>query len=335
MKILVYDSDFASSGNIYPIKSALEQLGHTVDMFDWRMYQYSYMSSSLINRLCDRLLFFDVVKKINIDLIERLETNKYDLLLVLRGEHITSNTIEFACSRVTHVVNWNTDDLFNSLNSSKNIIQAFDKYHIHFTPRMHLKDEYIRKGAQEVKRVDWYYRPELSLNDYPEKVKHDCDIRFIGSMSDRRFSILSALSNFNCEIYGWGWKRKMFFSNFPKWKISTSIGYREMSNHFLNTRININLMTIENRDQINLRAYEIPAAGGFQLCERTEDILGVFQEDKEIVCFDSNEELISKCEYYLSNETARQNIARAGYERVLSGKHRLIDSVEQLISQLS
>jgi spore maturation protein CgeB len=334
MKVLVYDSDFASSGNIYPIKSALEELGHEAVMFDWRKYQYTYSDSSISNRFLDRFFINNVVRKINEDLIKEISSTKFDTFLVLRGEHITAETIEFALRNVTHVVNWNTDDLFNPLNSSNNVIKAFSKYHIHFTPRMHLRDEYIKRGARNVKRVDWYYRPELAINNFPEIIGLDCDIRFIGSMSKRRLSFLSALKNFNCEIYGWGWKKKMYLLNFPHWNIFHPIGYKEMTRHFLNTRININLMTIENRDLLNLRAFEIPAAGGFQICERTVDVLQIFKEDKEIVCFDSPEELASKCEFYLRNESIRESIARAGYERVISGKHKLIDSVEQLILQI-
>jgi hypothetical protein len=38
--------------------------------------------------------------------------------------------------------------------------------------------------------------------------------------------------------------------------------------------------------------------------------------------------------FYLRNDSVRQKIVQAGYERVMSGKHKLTDSVEQLISQL-
>ena len=51
----------------------------------------------------------------------------------------------------------------------------------------------VSVGARNVKRVDWYYRPELAINNFPESISFDCDIRFIGSMSKRRFSFLSAL----------------------------------------------------------------------------------------------------------------------------------------------
>jgi len=178
MKVLVYDSDFASSGNIYPIKLALEELGHEAVMFDWRKYQYTYSESSIFNRFLDRVLINNVVRKINEDLRKKIASTNFDILLVLRGEHITADTIEFAIQNVTNVVNWNTDDLFNPLNSSNNVLEAFSKYHIHFTPRTQLKNEYIEKGARNVKRVDWYYRPELAINNFPESISFDCDIRF-------------------------------------------------------------------------------------------------------------------------------------------------------------
>ena len=58
---------------------------------------------------------------------------------------------------------------------------------------------------------------------------------------------------------------------------------------FASTKININLLTVENRDSTNLRNYEIPASHGFQLSERSDKIKMQFEEDEEIVLFSTND----------------------------------------------
>jgi spore maturation protein CgeB len=49
----------------------------------------------------------------------------------------------------------------------------------------------------------------------------------------------------------------------------------------------------------------------------------LFDEDKEVVCFSSPEELKSKCNFYLKNENLRERIARAGYDRLISSSYTL------------
>ncbi len=335
MRILVYDVDFASSGNIYPIKTALEELRHTADMFDWRKYLFSYNDSTLLNRVKDRFFFDSVAKRINQDVKKMLEKGSYDLFLVVRGDHLYPETIDYAKQKVAKVVNWNTDDLFNKLNNTRHILNGFQKYHIHFSPRKHLREEYLAKGANTFEVVDWYYRPEMAAPSFPDRIRYDAEIRFIGSWSERRISLLKSISHLPCEMIGWGWSKKTATKNFPFWKIKSPIGMQEMSNFFSTTKINVNIMTIENRDLINPRAFDIPAAGGFQLAERSDEILEVFKEGVEIACFSTSEELKDKCEFYLRNDMIRQKMALAGYQKVISGKHKLVDSVEQLIKKVS
>lgn len=49
---------------------------------------------------------------------------------------------------------------------------------------------------------------------------------------------------------------------------------------------------------VNLRAFEIPMAGGLQFCRYNEELAGYFEEDKEIVFYRDNVDLIEKANYY-------------------------------------
>src|SRR5207237_639841 len=68
-------------------------------------------------------------------------------------------------------------------------------------------------------------------------------------------------------------------------------------------------------DETTTRTYEIPACGGFMLHERNEEVLELYEEGKEIACFDSAEELREKILYYLRHQQERERIALAGYKR--------------------
>jgi spore maturation protein CgeB len=334
MKILIYDVDFRSSGITYPLQNALEQTGHKADMFDWRKYLYSYNSAAFLNRVKDRVLFDIVAYKINKDLKDVIRKGSYDLFLVVRGDHIYPETIGYAKKYIPKVVNWNSDDLFNKLNSTKYILASLDQFDIHFSPRKHLRDEYLSKGAKAFEVVDWYYRPELVLDPPTNDMTYATDICFIGSWSERRENILTPLYDFDFKICGWGWSKKLAMSNFPGWDINPPVAMREMTRIFAETKVNINILTIENRDRVNPRNFDIAVAGGFQLSERTDEILEVFKEDVDIACFGSPEELKSKAEFYLKNDNLRQKIALAGYNKIVNGNFSLVDRMKYIVNRI-
>lgn len=62
---------------------------------------------------------------------------------------------------------------------------------------------------------------------------------------------------------------------------------------------------------------DIMGAGGFVLSSYCAETAELFEEDKEIVMFKTPEELIEKTDYYLAHDAEREQIARAGYEKVM------------------
>ena len=173
--------------------------------------------ATLVNRVRDRLFVSSVARKINSDLANVLTKEKFDLLLVMKGVHLFPETIAAAKTRVAHVVNWNPDDFFNPLNSSRSLLASFPLYDCIFTPRRHLVGEYLDRGAKRVEALDWYYLPKLH---YPvtvsdeEKQRLGSDVVFIGTWSPRREALLGALAGFDVRIWGAYWERAS--ANFPK-----------------------------------------------------------------------------------------------------------------------
>lgn len=67
--------------------------------------------------------------------------------------------------------------------------------------------------------------------------------------------------------------------------------------------------------QIRLRDFEVPMSGGFYMVEYMEELEEFFEIGKEIVCYHNLEDLCEKIKYYLKNDSQREAIRRAGYER--------------------
>ncbi len=332
MNVLIFDVDCKSSGITYPIRDALNKMGHNAVMFDWKLYFNSKYYPQIINSLKNKVFLKAIEFKLNNDLKNIVNNNKFDLLLVMRGDHIFPETLKFIKTRIGKIVNWNTDDLFNDLNSSNLIKNSIEFYDIHFSPRKSLKNEYLNKGAKAFENLDWYYRYGLDYKDVLDfEFSYSHESTFIGSWSERRQLFISELKNEKVNVYGWGWNKKVNISEYINWNLSPSITIKQMHDEFYRSKININLLTVENRDSSNLRNFEIPSSGGFQLSERSDEILDLFKEDKEIVCFSSSDELKDKYLYYLKNDSLREKIAIAGHKAVFNSNNSLVDRLSQII----
>jgi spore maturation protein CgeB len=66
---------------------------------------------------------------------------------------------------------------------------------------------------------------------------------------------------------------------------------------------------------INFRTFILPANGVMQFCDNKEHLGKLFELNKEVVGFDSIEEAIELCHYYLRHDDDRREIAAAGWER--------------------
>jgi spore maturation protein CgeB len=108
---------------------------------------------------------------------------------------------------------------------------------------------------------------------------------------------------------------------------------------FNQTKINLGFAAVGSGEtqtritQVRLRDFEVPICGGFYLTEHVDELGEFFKIGAEIETYRSPEELVSKCEFYLRDEPARDRIRRAGHARSLrdhTWQKRLSDAFAQV-----
>ena len=178
-------------------------------------------------------------------------------------------------------------------------------------------------GASHLNRTD-----NISLYEIK---KRDNDLIYVGGMYPTkidRFTSLKKEFGDDFNLYG-RWTpfglRGIIYTllnrdkyDFFRWKVNP-LAANELSTYYKNTKIGIN-MHWGNAETGNSRLYELPANGVMQICDRgagnaTADI---FEEDKEIILYNDIDEAIDKIKYYLKNDSQREKIALAGYNRVMN-----------------
>jgi spore maturation protein CgeB len=69
---------------------------------------------------------------------------------------------------------------------------------------------------------------------------------------------------------------------------------------------------------INLRTYYLPANGVMQVCDNKSHLGTVYELGKEVVGFETIEECIDICRYYLAHDQERRQIAADGWKRAVT-----------------
>lgn len=68
---------------------------------------------------------------------------------------------------------------------------------------------------------------------------------------------------------------------------------------------------------VNFRTYILPANGVLQICDNRSHLSKLFDLNKEVIGFDTVEEAIDLCRYYLAHDEERRQIAAAGWVRAV------------------
>lgn len=92
--------------------------------------------------------------------------------------------------------------------------------------------------------------------------------------------------------------------------------YDNMPYVFKCSKINLNISLRSIVNGIPLRCMDIMGAGGFLLTNYQADLFRHFEPGVDFVYYESEEDLIDKCRYYLSHEEERKQIAINGYEKI-------------------
>lgn len=86
---------------------------------------------------------------------------------------------------------------------------------------------------------------------------------------------------------------------------------------YAGSKINLNISLKGIEGGTPQRIMEIMGAGGFVLTNYCHETAELFEEGKEIAMFKTPEELFEKADYYLKHDKEREQIAKAGHNKVL------------------
>ncbi|MFZ5452032.1 MAG: CgeB family protein [Thermodesulfobacteriota bacterium] len=112
------------------------------------------------------------------------------------------------------------------------------------------------------------------------------------------------------------------------------VGYnRELPAFYQCVGVNLNITSLQMKDGLNQRVFDVPAAGAFLLTDFKESLLELFQEN-EVAVYHNLDEARSQLEYYAQHPEERQALSARARERVL-GQHTFVHRVQSIIDCLA
>ena len=262
-----------------------------------------------------------------------------DLVLVVSGNLITSQALaEIKGATAATLFHFYNENVANRLNTSATLRKAIRHYDHVFTTKSFNVDSLSLMGAKAVTYVPHGYRDHCH---FPVSVKkkdrrqYGSDVVFVGTWEHPRAQMLERLQSFKLRVWGNDWHRLRTGSALHSSVAGRAVYGGELARVFGASKVSLSFLRKANRDLHTSRTFEIPACGGFQLSERTEEVLNFFEEGKEIECFSSLDELRDKITYYLKHESQRLRIATAGLDRVRRSRYRFTDRLETILSAYS
>lgn len=266
-----------------------------------------------------------------------------ELLVVVKGDRIPLWFFEeIVSSSDCPVVLWYMDAVANIDFGIRRAKLASFLVYFERTDRVIFKENGISGVPMDLAADTRWYFPQAGVDS-------DWDLSFLGTFYRERLEILDQLAQsllsegISYHVRGQyvpllrPWRAIVFRKAYPS--LARIVEHVQMAGHeeinMLNaqSRISLNIMRDESHDSLNLRVFELCASGSFQLVKFHPALGRCFEVGKEIEVFADPEEAADKVRYFLAHPEEREEIARAGFDRVLR-EHTMHIRVGQIVSIL-
>jgi hypothetical protein len=164
-----------------------------------------------------------------------------------------------------------------------------------------------------------------------ETAEYGADLTFIGGWRPEREAVLSSLTRFDLKIWGPDWGRRC--RNNPlvlkAWQ-GRALRGAEFAKAVASSKINLNIIDQTNYPAANMRFFEIPCAGGLQVCSPCPEMEHEFKHAETLFYYKDEDELSIQIRHLLDNSEVRERVKPAAYRKVME-KHTYFHRAKQIL----
>lgn len=328
-----------TSGTCLDRANALRRLGHRVEHMDLR---HLLPKTPWVDRITWRMGGNLFSPWIMYTLPARLAGLRFDLCYVDGGEWVTPKVISLLRRHAAKIINYNADDPLGPRDGAR--FKAYRRSLPHYDLIVVVRQENVAEayalGATKVMRV---YRSADEISHAPRQLTAedhqtwDSEVLFLGTWFPERGPFLLDLiqRGVPLTIRGSNWHKAPEWSQIKSHWEGGFIAGDDYAKAIQCAKVNLGLLSKENRDLHTSRSLEIPALGSLLCAERTDEHMTMYAEGQEALFWKDAEECATMCRFALADETSRQAIAEAGYRRVKKNGHYNEQVLEDILRAAS
>ena len=331
MRILIV-GDFNFEIYEKSLSEAFTNLGHEVK--DFSISERFQARNNFYSKIQNHIQLGPDINRINNDLLSISKSN-FDFIFLHRPRLIKSKTLK----KIKHyckIFIYNNDDPFGTNYRFyfwwryMSLLKHCD--HIFSYRKKNIKD-YKLIGYDNTSILMSYFIEKKNFLINKPKIN---DLIFIGHYeNDDRDELLKHLvsQKINLCIFGNYWEKSKHYKFFLKQSlIGPRLDSKDYNEKLNNSKIALVLFSKLNNDGYTRRCFEIPRTKSMMVSEYSDEIIQLYEEDKEIVIFKSKHEAAEKIKHYLNNMDITTKIAENAYAKVNSSGHEILDRAKQIIN---
>jgi spore maturation protein CgeB len=317
-KILIVGENLELGRTEEVYRRGFSDIGCEVKCFTWQEAKPNLFSNPFATKAGWRIAWQWLANIANQKLIDLANQFKPELTFVVAPLLVSPNTIQ-ALQRHGLVFVFFTDNPLDAHHAHSN---SWVRGGLHLWDAVLIWSQDLANRLTEkgVKKTLFHSFCTDVQYHFPQKQPEPIyDVAFIGNWdsSRKREQYLKAICQYRLGIWGSDYWITHCWETSLKSCCKGMCAYAEIPNILGSSKIGLNILRPQNEMGHNIRTFEIPATGTLMLSERSQELLKLFEEDREAVYFSSPDELNQKVEYLLQNPNLIQSIAEAGYKKAL------------------
>ena len=279
---------------------------------------------------------FEAMRTDNLDALSVAARHRPEFTLVLKGEVLLPETIERLRNLTSGpVVQWCGDDpsWFPNIMAAAHLYDRFYLADPTYAPDLESRGVAARFMPHAAHPAAW-----TGQDADAEAV----DVIFVGDARHNmghlpahrsRVEILEAVarSGVSLAVWGRGWEKLE-----PSYRVReahrglTLLPAAAVARAYRSAKIVLNIHHAQMREGPNMRTFEIPAAGAFQLADYKARMGEMFEVGAELAVYHDTADVVEQINRFLDDESARRAISLAGQRRV-QRDHTYTIRMQQLI----
>ena len=248
-----------------------------------------------------------------------VEAQQPDLVVLVKGVGVLARSVGRWRAAGARVVNVFPDNPFEAAQTSHggarllellracNLVFVHDRFAVGQLQQLGIASEFLA-----------FARDPL-LQDRPRSASDGeaPTLAFVGNPDPERIRYLRAIADLGLGLWGaWDWARLAPSDPLTACIRGGVVTGSDMARCLGHAKLSINILRQSQKTAHNMRTFESPACGACTVSERTNGVLELMEDEREVVTFSSPRELREVCLRLLADDETRSAIAEAGWQRV-------------------